>query len=47
VLAATGLLDGRRATTHWRAAADLARRFPAITVEPNVLFVEEERMVSR
>ena len=40
-LAAAGLLDGRRATTHWAHAADLARRFPAVTVEPGVLFVDE------
>ena len=41
VLAATGLLDGRRATTHWRYAEDLARRYPAIRVDPNVLYVDE------
>jgi transcriptional regulator GlxA family with amidase domain len=41
LLAATGLLDGRRATTHWVAAGELARRFPKIDVDPNVLFVDE------
>ena len=41
LLAATGLLDGRRATTHWRAAAELARRHPQIRVDPDVLFVDE------
>jgi len=41
LLAATGLLDGRRATTHWRAAAELARRHPEIEVDANVLFVDE------
>jgi transcriptional regulator GlxA family with amidase domain len=41
VLAATGLLDGRRATTHWLATAELARRHPSIEVDPNVLFVDE------
>lgn len=46
VLAATGLLDGRRATTHWRGTAELARRYPAITVEPDVLFVDEGRIVT-
>lgn len=46
VLAAAGLLDGRRATTHWRGAPELARRFPAITVEPDVLFVDEGRIVT-
>jgi transcriptional regulator GlxA family with amidase domain len=41
VLAAAGLLDHRRATTHWLAAAELARRHPLITVDPNVLYVDE------
>ena len=41
VLAATGLLDGRRATTHWRYAEALASRFPGIRVEPEVLYVDE------
>lgn len=41
VLAATALLDGKRATTHWLAADELARRFPAIRVDPNVLYVDE------
>ena len=40
-LAEAGLLDGRRATTHWDAAEQLAQRYPEITVEPNVLFVDE------
>jgi transcriptional regulator GlxA family with amidase domain len=40
VLAAAGLLDGLRATTHWLAAAELARRYPRICVDPNVLFVD-------
>jgi len=40
VLARTGALDGRVATTHWRAAAELARRFPAIIVNPDVLYVD-------
>jgi len=40
VLAATGLLDGQRATTHWRYAAALAERFPAVRVDPEVLFVD-------
>lgn len=42
VLAAAGLLDGRMATTHWRYAAILADRFPQITVDPDVLFVEAD-----
>jgi AraC family transcriptional regulator, transcriptional activator FtrA len=41
VLAATGLLDGRRATTHWRHADALRERHPAITVEPDLLYIDE------
>jgi transcriptional regulator GlxA family with amidase domain len=41
MLAAAGLLDGRRATTHWTSAGDLAERFPRVEVDPNVLFVDE------
>jgi len=40
-LAHAGLLDGRRATTHWAFAAELASRFPAIDVDPAVLYVDE------
>ena len=40
VLAAAGLLDGQRATTHWRYAETLAARYPRVTVDPDVLFVE-------
>src|SRR3954447_2525797 len=39
-LAHAGLLDGRRATTHWRYAAYLAEQFPAVDVDPNVLYVD-------
>lgn len=42
-LAATGLLDGRNVTTHWRFAADVARRFPALKMKPNALFVKEDQ----
>jgi AraC family transcriptional regulator, transcriptional activator FtrA len=41
VLAAAGLLDGHRATTHWAEAARLAAEHPAVTVDPGVLFVDE------
>ena len=40
-LAASGLLDGRRVTTHWRFAADVTRRFPNLRVEPNALFIRD------
>jgi transcriptional regulator GlxA family with amidase domain len=40
-LAATGLLDGRRATTHWHYTHELARRHPRIRVDEDVLFVDE------
>ena len=40
-LAAAGLLDGRRATTHWTECDELARRYPNVTVDPGVLFVDE------
>ena len=40
VLARTGALDGRVATTHWLAASELARRFPSIAVDPSVLYVD-------
>ncbi|MFE7560257.1 GlxA family transcriptional regulator [Kitasatospora sp. NPDC057500] len=40
-LAATGLLDGKRATTHWHYAKALAERHPRIRVDENVLFVDE------
>jgi transcriptional regulator GlxA family with amidase domain len=40
-LAHAGVLDGRRATTHWAWAGELARRFPEVEVEPDALFVDE------
>jgi len=41
LLAATGMLDGRRAATHWAFCAELARRFPAVRVESDPIFVRE------
>ncbi|KAA0095357.1 helix-turn-helix domain-containing protein [Mycolicibacterium sp. P1-18] len=41
VLAAAGLLDGRRATTHWKFAPQLAGMFPRVDVDENVLFVDD------
>ncbi|ONI78213.1 AraC family transcriptional regulator [Kribbella sp. ALI-6-A] len=39
-LAATGLLDGRAATTHWAYSAELQRRFPGVRVDPDVLYID-------
>jgi transcriptional regulator GlxA family with amidase domain len=46
VLAAAGVLDGRRATTHWLDAAELAGRYPAVTVDPDVLYVDEGNVLT-
>jgi transcriptional regulator GlxA family with amidase domain len=46
VLARTGLLDGLRATTHWRAAAELARRFSRIAVDANVLYADNGNILT-
>jgi AraC family transcriptional regulator, transcriptional activator FtrA len=40
VLAAAGLLDGQRVTTHWAECAELAARYPEVKVDPDVLFVD-------
>jgi transcriptional regulator GlxA family with amidase domain len=45
-LAHAGLLDGCRATTHWAWAGELAARFPAVTVEPDALFVDEGQVMT-
>ena len=41
LLAAAGVLDGRRAATHWSCCEDLARRFPSVRVEPDPIFVRD------
>jgi transcriptional regulator GlxA family with amidase domain len=46
VLAAAGLLDGRRATTHWHFADDLARRHPRVQVDPDPIFVRDGRIAT-
>jgi len=46
VLAATGLLDGKAATTHWRYADKLQQRHPAIEVRPNSLYVDEGSLLT-
>ncbi|ELS58823.1 GlxA family transcriptional regulator [Streptomyces viridochromogenes] len=46
VLAEAGLLDGLRATTHWMATGELARRFPRVQVEPDVLYVDNGQILT-
>lgn len=46
VVAAAGVLDGRRATTHWRYADTMARMYPEIDVDPNVLYVQDGRIIT-
>lgn len=46
VLAAAGVLDGRRATTHWKYAAQLQARYPRILVEPNALYVDTGQVLT-
>ncbi len=45
-LAATGLLDGRRATTHWHYTRAFSERFPQVEVNEGVLFVDEGRVLT-
>ncbi|WP_052866142.1 GlxA family transcriptional regulator [Streptomyces niger] len=46
VLAAAGLLDGRRATTHWRSTEDFRRLFPAVCLDPEVLYTEDGHVLT-
>jgi transcriptional regulator GlxA family with amidase domain len=46
ILGSAGLLDGRSCTTHWRHTADLKKAFPEATVDPDVLFVEDDRVIT-
>jgi transcriptional regulator GlxA family with amidase domain len=46
VLGAAGLLDGRRCTTHWRHAGLLARTYPSAKVDPDVLYVDDNRVIT-
>jgi transcriptional regulator GlxA family with amidase domain len=46
ILAAAGVLDGRRATTHWMYADRMAEMYPAIDVDPDVLYVQDGRIIT-
>jgi transcriptional regulator GlxA family with amidase domain len=46
ILGEAGLLDGRRCTTHWRSADALARRYPRAKVDPDVLYVDDDPVIS-
>lgn len=46
VLAQAGILNGRRATTHWMHASRLAAEYPAVDVDPDVLFVEDDHVIT-
>ena len=46
VLAGAGVLDGRRATTHWRYAQTMARMYPRIEVDPDVLYVQSGNIIT-
>jgi transcriptional regulator GlxA family with amidase domain len=46
VLAAAGLLDGRRCTTHWRYSDELAARYPLAKVDPDVLYVDDDNVIT-
>src|SRR6478735_5317767 len=44
ILGAAGVLDGRRATTHWMYADTMARMYPKVDVDPDVLYVQDGRL---
>lgn len=46
LLAEAGLLDGRRVTTHWRWAAELAARYPKVQVDPSVLYIDDGQILT-
>ncbi len=46
ILAAAGVLDGRRATTHWMYAHHMAAMYPQIDIDPDVLFVQDGRLIT-
>ncbi|MEX2292200.1 MAG: helix-turn-helix domain-containing protein [Acidimicrobiales bacterium] len=46
VLAAAGVLDDRCATTHWRYTDELARRYPLVNIDPNVLYVDDGNILT-
>jgi len=46
VVAASGVLDGRRATTHWMYADTMKRMYPQIEVDPDVLYVQDGRIIT-
>jgi transcriptional regulator GlxA family with amidase domain len=46
VVAETGLLDGKHATTHWRGSERFKQRFPKVTLDPNVLYVDQGDIVT-
>ncbi|MFC8393791.1 MULTISPECIES: GlxA family transcriptional regulator [unclassified Streptomyces] len=45
-LAAAGILDGRKATTHWQYTEELAARYPRVSVDPRVLYVDEGQVLT-
>ncbi|GCF07495.1 hypothetical protein KDI_10590 [Dictyobacter arantiisoli] len=46
LLAAAGLLDGRRATAYWGSAAEMVARFPKVHVDPQVLYVDDGQILT-